>query len=91
MKVQNALEENERLTMKYSVKTLRAAGLEARWTRTSAGAPIIVCRDPKSAMAHARKTWWTVGQKMWDAMLKDGIVDAFNNHVFIGDIFSIPA
>lgn len=77
--------------MKYSVKTLRAAGLEARWTHNQSGAPIIVARNPQSKFHHARETWWQIGVDMWKAMTKDGIVDAFENHIFLGDIFSIPA
>lgn len=76
---------------KYSVHTLRAAGLEARWTRNRNGAPIIVARDPNATLAHQRKTWWAVGQKMWDDMMKEGVREGFSNHTLLGDVFSIPA
>lgn len=76
---------------KYSVKTLRAAGLEARWTRNRNGAPIIVVRDPAANLRHQRQTWWAVGQRMWDDMMKDGVREAFDQHTLIADIFSIPA
>lgn len=72
--------------MKYSVKTLRAAGLEARWSRNRHGAPIIVARDPQSTA----RTWWHVGQDMWNAMAKDGIVETFKRFTLLGDIFSVP-
>lgn len=76
---------------KYSVTTLRAAGLEARWTRNSRGAPIIVARDPQAKLDHQRKTWWAVGKSMWDEMTKVGVREGFDNCTLLGDIFSIPA
>jgi len=75
--------------MKYSVKTLRAAGLEARWTHNRNGAPIIVARNPKAPGPHQRTTWWYVTSVMWIAMQKDGVEEAFNNHTLLGDIFSV--
>lgn len=75
--------------MKYSVKTLRSAGLEARWTHNRSGAPIIVARDPQSTTAHQRNTWWHVGQTMWDAMKSIGIKPAFDQHTLLGDIFYV--
>jgi len=77
--------------MKYSVKTIRAAGLEARWTHNRNGAPIIVARDPQARNEHQRKTWWHVGRAMWDAMMKIGVKEAFEQHTLLGDIFSVPA
>jgi hypothetical protein len=70
--------------MKYSVKTLRAAGLEARWTRSRHGAPIIVARKSGSS------TWWHVGQDMWKRMIQIGVIPAFERHTLLGDIFSVP-
>lgn len=78
------------MNTKYSVKTLRSAGLEARWTRNRNGAPIIVARDPQAGLTH-RQAWWAVGQKMWDDMMKDGVREGFAQHTLLGDIFSIPA
>ena len=77
--------------MKYSVKTLRAAGLEARWTHNRNGAPIIVCRDPLAKAKHQRETWWHIGQKMWDSMKEVGVREAFDRCTLLGDIFSIRA
>jgi hypothetical protein len=77
--------------MKYSVNTLRQAGLEARWTHNRNGAPIIVARDPQASSEHQRKTWWHVGQTMWDTMKVVGIKEAFERHTLLGDIFSVPA
>lgn len=79
------------MTKKYSVKTLRAAGLEARWTRTSRGAPIIVARYPEADFPHQRETWWTVDAAMWEAAEKEGIIHAFVMHTLLGEFFSIPA
>lgn len=79
------------MNTKYSVKTLRDAGLEARWTHNSKGAPIIVARDPKAELVHQRHTWWFVDAKMWADMLKSGVHEAFVQHTLLGDIFSIPA
>jgi hypothetical protein len=70
--------------MKYSVKTFRAAGLDAKWTRTRRGAPIIVVKKPH------QKTWVGVDQSMFDDMKKEGIADAFERHTLLVGIFSIP-
>ncbi len=74
---------------KYSVKTFRAAGLEARWTKNRKGAPIIVARDPQAKLAHQRNTWWVVDAAMWHNMQADGIRSVFLAHTLIGDVFSI--
>lgn len=78
--------------MKYSVKTLREAGLQARWTKTGKyqSKPIIVARDPKAPHAHQRDTWWAVDDRMWSAMCRDGIRSGFLSVTFLGDLFSIP-
>jgi hypothetical protein len=77
--------------MKYSVTTLRAAGLEARWTHNRNGAPIIVARDPQGRSDHQRVSWWHVGKTMWQAMKTEGIKAAFDRHTLLGDVFSVPA
>lgn len=76
--------------MKYSVTTLRTAGLEARWTKNQRGAPIILARDPNAPSEHQRTTWWFVDGSMWDRMAKVGISKAFREHTLLGDIFSVP-
>jgi len=78
--------------MTYSVKPLREAGLQARWTKTSDGRPIIVVRNPNSKYHHQRETWWVITNKMWEDMkTTNNIVEAFTNHTLLGDIFSVIA
>ena len=69
--------------LKRSVHTLRAAGLEARRTRSR----LLVARNPKAPAQHMRETWWVVDEPMWQQMERDGIVEAFDNAVLLGDIF----
>jgi hypothetical protein len=75
--------------MNYRVGTFREAGLEARWTKTRAGAPIIVVRNPNSPEPHQRDTWWGVTDSMWKSMQNEGILMGFDNNTVMGDIFSI--
>jgi len=70
--------------MRYSVKTFRAAGLEAKWIKTRSGAPIISVRQPG-------QKWYVVDARMFAAMKKDGIVPAFKNYTLLGDYFWVPA
>jgi hypothetical protein len=79
------------MNAKYSVITLRNAGLDARWTRNRNGAPIIVARDPQAKLEHQRRTWWAVGKKMWDEMGRVGVREGFDNCTLLGDFFSLPA
>lgn len=79
------------MELKYTVKSLREAGLEARWTRTSAGAPILAVRNPKSKEKHQREKWWAVDKHMWTDMQRSGILEGFDSHTLLGDMFSIPA
>jgi hypothetical protein len=76
--------------MKYQVKPLRDAGLEAKWSKTSAGAPIIVARNPKATLAHQREKWWFVDARMFADMKTEGVLEAFDSHTFIADVFSVP-
>jgi hypothetical protein len=73
------------------VGTFREAGLEARWSKTSSGAPAIFVRNPKSHSEHQRKNWWLVSDRMWKRMLDAGILEGFDQCTLIGDIFSLPA
>lgn len=75
--------------LKLSVKTFRAAGLEARWTKTRRGAPAILARDPQGRCPHQRTTWWLVTAALWDDAHKLGLREAFNNHTLLGDVFSV--
>lgn len=77
--------------MKNNVSTYRSAGLEARWSRTSRGAPAIFVRNPKSDNDHRRNKWWMVTSGMFKDMAAIGILEAFDRHTLIGDIFSITA
>lgn len=76
-------------TMPYRVATFRSAGLQARWTRTRQGAPIIAVRHPQAATEHQRTRWYYVDQCMWADMAADGIIPAYDGHTLLADIFSI--
>jgi hypothetical protein len=75
--------------MKYNVTTFRSAGLEAKWSRTSKGAPIIVVRNPAATLEHQRTRWWFADQRLWNDAAKVGIVEAFDRHTLLGDVFAI--
>jgi hypothetical protein len=69
--------------MKYNVKTLRDAGLQAKWTKTRLGAPIIAARKPGT------RGWFLVYRDMWKDMNAEGVVSAFERFTLLGDIFYI--
>lgn len=75
-------------SMKYRVGTFRDAGLEAKWSK-SRGARIIVARNPNAVSEHMRKRWWWVDRDMWATMQEHGVVDGFDAHTILGDLFSI--
>lgn len=75
-------EESRNGNMKYSVKTLREAGLQARWTKTRRGAPIISASNGNG--------WYVVDKDMWESMKKYGVMETFSNYTLLGDYFSIP-
>ena len=77
-------------TLQYNVKSIRATGLEARWTKTSKGQPCIVVRDPEGRSKHQRETWWTISASMWKAMQEEGARPAFDRCTLLGDLFSLP-
>lgn len=76
------------MNIEYKVGTFRAAGLEARWGKHS-GTPFILLRNPNAKLEHQRKTWWTCDRTMFERMQKVGIVEAFDEHTLLGDIFAI--
>lgn len=76
---------------RYSVKTFREAGLEAKWTKTRSGAPVIAVRNPKARLKHQRESWWIVDRPMWKTMERTNIQEGFDSHTILGDIFSIEA
>lgn len=74
----------------YRVGTFRDAGLEARWTKNSRGAPIIVARDPKSDQRHQRERWWYMDRAAWTCVAREGDVRrGFDCATILGDIFSL--
>lgn len=75
--------------LKHSVKTYRAAGLEAKWGKVNGGTPAIFVRNPKAEAKHQRETWWMITNRMFDDMKEVGIVEAFTRHTLLGDIFSV--
>jgi hypothetical protein len=76
--------------MKYSVKEIRAQGLEAKWSKTRRGAPIIVARDPNAKLEHQRVQWWVVNDRMWKRAGEVGMMQAFSEHTVLGDFFGVP-
>lgn len=69
---------------KYSVKTFRDAGVEARWGRLRTGAPAMFVK--------ADGTWYVVDKSMWDSIAGGkGVAEAVRNHTLLGKFFSIPA
>jgi hypothetical protein len=75
--------------LKYGVKTFRAVGLEAKWTKTRTGAPIIVARNPLGKLQHQREIWWVVDDSMWQRIKQWGILEAFDRSTLLGDFFSV--
>lgn len=69
----------------YTVGEIRAAGLQARWTRTSAGAPIIVAKHDLHGC------WYVVDRVMWDRAKAVGIKQAFDESTLLGNFFSVKA
>lgn len=77
--------------IRYTVKTLKAGGLEAKWDCTEAGAFVLLARDPKSELTFQRDVWWQVTRGMWEAMKQEGIRPAFTRYTLLGDVFSVAA
>ncbi len=75
-------------TLQYRVDPLRAAGLDAKWSKTKAGAPVIVVRRPTGHPLVAPQ-WYYCDESMFKDMQLDGILEAFDSHTILGDIFSI--
>lgn len=75
--------------MNYQVKTFRDAGLEAKWTKTPKGSPVIVARDPNGTLHHQRTTWFYVDSTMLSMMSKEGIVAGFRSATLIAHYFSL--
>lgn len=74
----------------YTVETLREAGLEAKWSKTSRGRPILVARWPAAKSRHQRESWWAVDAQMFESMKRSGVIDGFDGATMLGDLFSFP-
>ncbi len=75
-------------TLKHNVATYRSAGLEAKWGKIQ-GTPFIFLRSPSSKLKHQRETWWAVTDGMFKRAQQVGVLQAFDEHTLLGDIFSI--
>lgn len=75
--------------MPFKVQELRAAGLQAKWTKTKTGAPIIIVRDPRSPLRHQRENWWFLNSMMGREMREAGITEGFTRATLLGDVFSV--
>jgi hypothetical protein len=75
--------------LRYSVKSLRSAGLEAKWTKTRCGEPIIVARYPKAEDKHQRERFYFVDAKMFNEMQKSGVIDGFERATLLARFFSV--
>lgn len=71
--------------LQYNVKSVRAAGLECRWARTSNGGPIIVGR--MDGVGGGR--WYNIHNRMWERAQQVGILQAFEEYCALGEFFSI--
>lgn len=69
--------------LKYSVSTIREAGLNAKWTKTMQGGPIIVASQGEAG------SWFYVDKQMWERAGEVGILQAFQEFTCLGEIFSI--
>lgn len=75
--------QQTRNAITYRVQTFREAGLQARWTKTRHGAPIIAANNGNG--------WYVVNRLMWERAHEVGIKEAFHEHTLLGCFFSIPA
>ena len=74
-------------TIKYSVKTFREAGLEAKWGRTRKGQPCIYLRWPQAPTQHQRERWVMCDNRMMTRMQRDGVVRGYDNSTVLVDLF----
>ena len=71
--------------MKYNVSTIRASGIECKWTRTRNNAPIIVGR----VEGIGGGKWYAICDRTWKSAEKVGILQAFKEHNALGNFFSV--
>jgi hypothetical protein len=77
-------QQEKHMTMEYKVKPIREAGIECKWSRNSANAPIILGRGTDGR-------WYYIDRAMWKRAQSVGIAQAFEEHTTLGKWFSIPA
>lgn len=66
----------------YTLRTMRGAGLSARWGKVAKGnAAIIYVRDRKSPYPYQR-IWWPVTRAMWAVMQQEGVRPGFASFTF---------
>lgn len=70
--------------MRYTVATLREAGLSAKWARTRTGVPILLASQP-TATSH----WFAVTGAMWERMRRVGVREGFEQATALADYFSV--
>jgi hypothetical protein len=72
------------MKLEYKTLTFRLAGLDAKWSKTSKGAPIIVAK-----VLGGR--WYAITAGMWKEIQRSGKVrDTFEDYTALGSFFSIP-
>lgn len=88
---QSLAQSNSLLTMKqtgrpgipYTVGAVRAAGLQARWTRTRRGGPIL------SAFRPEHNAWYVIDGRQYERAKVVGYKQAFEEATALGKFFSI--
>ena len=66
----------------YTVKSIRDAGLEVKWSKNKNGTPIMVARAKPGP-------YYYIDKDLWKRAKKVGIREAFSEHTLLGDIFFI--
>jgi hypothetical protein len=66
----------------YRVGSFKEVGLEAKWAKSPAGGPYIKARKPDGC-------WYVVSKVMFDRIQKVGVLEGFDEHTLLGDIFSV--
>ena len=78
------------MKLNYRVGTFRQAGLQAKWGKSNSGSPCIFARNPNATTVYQRDTWWLCSLPMWETMQKVGVVEGYDRHTLLGDVFSLP-
>ena len=68
---------------------MRGSGLDVKWSKTKAGAPIIVGRWPNAPLKHQREKWYYIDAEMFRNMQKTSILEAFDSRTMLANYFSI--